>query len=264
MVDRSVEQLIFNRPNLRFPLPQNLPREMQGQKVKSVSRRGKYILVFAGGGQGFVLHLGMSGVVRIEPSPQDRLNEKHDHVEFLLGGGVRVVFNDPRRFGFLESLHEESWESYPAFKAMGPEPLGNDFNGPVLGASLAGRKTAIKIALLDQRIVSGIGNIYACESLYMAEIDPHRPAGSLSADECEKLARAIKSVLIAAIEAGGSSLKDYRHVDGKLGYFQTSFAVYDREGVACPHCDCDMLKEGGVRRIVQSGRSTFYCPHKQV
>ncbi|MEZ5814496.1 MAG: bifunctional DNA-formamidopyrimidine glycosylase/DNA-(apurinic or apyrimidinic site) lyase [Alphaproteobacteria bacterium] len=237
---------------------------MLWRRIESVMRRGKYIAVFAEGGCGFVLHLGMSGVIRIEPTAAARRYEKHDHVEFLMEGGERIVFNDSRRFGFVEALDACGWQNYRAFAAMGPEPLSNDFNGPVLAQTLLGRTGAIKTALLDQKIVAGIGNIYACEALYAAGIDPQRGAGDLSEGECARLAGAIKSVLRAALEAGGSSLKDYRHADGKLGYFQTSFAVYDREGEACGVCDCDMIGGGcGVHRIVQGGRSTFYCSQKQ-
>ncbi len=263
MVGRRTERLVFNRPNLRFSLPQGLPAQLKGQCFQSVMRRGKYIVVMAENGYGFVLHLGMSGAIRIEASPEERQAQKHDHVELFLEDGPRVVLNDPRRFGFLEALEEKSWKNYPAFAAMGPEPLGNDFNGPALAQAISGRRAAIKAALLDQKIVAGIGNIYACEALYMAAIDPRRGAGDLSADECEKLVRAIKQVLLKAIEAGGSSLRDYKHTDGKLGYFQHQFAVYDREGETCRTCDCDRIKTGGVQRIVQGGRSTFYCPEKQ-
>jgi formamidopyrimidine-DNA glycosylase len=205
----------------------------------------------------------MSGVIRIEPTAAARRHEKHDHAEFLMEGGARIVFNDSRRFGFVEALDACGWQGYRAFTAMGPEPLEDGFSGLVLAQALSGRTGAIKTALLDQKIVAGIGNIYACEALYAAGIDPQRVAGGLNAGECVRLAGAIKSVLRAALEAGGSSLKDYRHADGKLGYFQMSFAVYDREGEACGACDCDMIGGRGVHRIVQGGRSTFYCSQKQ-
>ena len=263
MDGQKFEKIVFNRPDLRFPLPKDLPETLAGQGVQSVFRRGKYVLVFARNGQGFVLHLGMSGVIRIEDSPKSYSEEKHDHVALYLRGGRRVVLNDARRFGFIEALQEKTWRHYPAFASMGAEPLGNDFNGPALAAALKGRKTAIKIALLDQRIVAGIGNIYACEALFDAGINPLEPAGKLSLEVCETLAGCIKKVLLKAIDAGGSSLKDYKHTDGKLGYFQHQFAVYDRQGKPCPACKCDILQTGGVQRIVQSGRSTFYCKTRQ-
>lgn len=258
-----IEKVVFNRPDLRFPLPATLPEMLSGQTVKRVQRRGKYVVVFVQNGHGFVLHLGMSGVIRIE-DVGGYTPEKHDHVELYLAGGRRIVLNDARRFGFLESLEEASWQSYPAFAAMGVEPLGNDFSGAVLASVLAKRKTPIKVALLDQSVVAGIGNIYACEALYYAGISPFRAACDLSADEYEALAMSVKKVLFKAIEAGGSSLKDYKHADGKLGYFQHQLAVYDREGQSCPRCKCDTMQGDCVQRTVQAGRSTFYCTKRQV
>lgn len=263
MVGRRVEALIFHRADLRFALPLDLPGRMEGRRIDSLLRRGKYIVGLSENGVGFVLHLGMSGVIRIEPAGGARVHEKHDHVEFYMQGGPRIVLNDPRRFGFLDMVERARWADYPALAAMGPEPLGNNFNAGVLSRALAGRKGPVKTVLLDQRVVAGLGNIYVCESLYRAGIDPRRAACDLSADECEALAAAIRQVLLDAIEAGGSSLKDYKHTDGKLGYFQTSFAVYDRAGQGCGRCDCDIVETGGVRRIVQAGRSTFYCSHRQ-
>lgn len=263
LAQQRVERFVFHRSDLRFALPVDLPARLVGQRFKQVFRRGKYILAFAENGYGFVLHLGMSGVIRIEGLDVQSVLGKHDHVELQLQGEVRIVLNDPRRFGFLQALHENNWGEYKAFVQMGPEPLGNDFSGEFLEARLTGRKTPIKSALLDQRIVAGLGNIYVCEALYRAGIDPRRKAGDLSADECEKLVASIRAVLEDAIEAGGSSLKDYKHTDGKLGYFQHHFAVYDRTGRSCGGCDCDIVKTSGVQRIVQAGRSTFYCPEKQ-
>ncbi|HOO81615.1 MAG TPA: bifunctional DNA-formamidopyrimidine glycosylase/DNA-(apurinic or apyrimidinic site) lyase [Alphaproteobacteria bacterium] len=263
MVGRRVKRLVFNRADLRFPLPQGLPAALQGQRIECLLRRGKYILGFAENGAGFVLHLGMSGAVRIEPPGSISLHEKHDHVEFYMDEGLRVVLNDPRRFGFLDAVGREDCQDYPALAAMGPEPLGNDFNAEILAVTIKGRKTPIKSALLDQRIVAGLGNIYVCEALYRAAIDPRRKAGDLNAKECTALCMSIRSVLRDAIEAGGSSLKDYKHTDGQLGYFQHHFAVYDRVGQGCGACECDIVETGGVQRIVQAGRSTFFCPEKQ-
>lgn len=261
---RRIESLIFNRRNLRFDLPQTLPERISFSSVSSVSRRGKYLTVFTENGCGFVLHLGMSGVIRIEAPDDKTVTKKHDHVEFHLSAGYRVVFNDPRRFGFLEELDEKNWEDYGAFSSMGPEPLGNDFSGPVLFERLRGRTSPVKNALLDQKVVAGLGNIYVCEALYYAGIDPVRSACDITARECDNMARAIKSVLRKALDAGGSSLRDYKHTDGQLGYFQHQFSVYDREGEVCRDCTFEGPEVCCVKRIVQSGRSTFYCPERQV
>jgi len=262
--ERCVEKLVFNRPNLRFALPVELPSLIEGQCIKSVSRRGKYILVFGQSGAGFVLHLGMSGVIRIEKTLEDRSAQKHDHVEMILDDDQRIVFNDPRRFGFLDMVEEKSWHAYGAFSSMGPEPLGNGFNGRMLFERLQSRKGPIKTVLLDQSIVAGLGNIYVCEALYCAGISPLRPANQISESEGEVLTHSIINILQKAIRAGGSTLKDYRHADGKLGYFQHDFAVYGRTGEACPECNCDRMKTGCVKKIVQSGRSTFFCEERQI
>ena len=259
-----VERVVFYRPNLRFTLPPELPGQLEGRSIVSVQRRGKYITAFSDAGDGFVLHLGMSGVIRIEPHGAPPQNIKHDHVEIVMRDGPRIVFNDPRRFGFLQALQADSWAQYPAFEKMGPEPLGNDFSGPILYERLKGRKGAIKAALLNQAVVAGVGNIYACEALFATAIDPWRAAADLSAKECEDLAQAVKDVLRAAIEAGGSSLKDYKHTDGALGYFQHHFKVYDRAGQVCPRCNSNgSAPEACIEREVQNGRSTFYCVRTQ-
>jgi len=251
-----IKSLVFNRPNIRIPLPQDLPAALTGQKIEQLIRRGKYIICLAENGHGFILHLGMSGVVKIIPASEAYIPAKHDHVVFEMVGGGHVVFNDPRRFGFLKATHRDSWARDDSFAVMGPEPLGNDFSGEILAQALQNRKGPIKTALLDQKVVAGVGNIYACEALFMSGISPKRVASSIQSKRAEKLAAAIVEVLRKAIESGGSSLKDYYHADGSLGYFQHQFKVYDREG--------DMIEgQYPVRRIVQSGRSTFYCPAKQ-
>lgn len=251
-----IKSLTFNRPNIRLPLPPELPAQLSGQRIETLNRRGKYIICLCENGHGFILHLGMSGVVKIIPADESYEPAKHDHVVFEMQDGGYVVFNDPRRFGFLKATTRDEWAHDDSFKVMGPEPLSNDFSGEVLARALCGRKGPIKTALLDQKIVAGVGNIYACEALYMSGISPKRVAGSVQGARAERLASAIVEVLNRAIESGGSSLKDYYHADGSLGYFQHQFKVYDREG--------DMI-EGKhlVKRIVQSGRSTFYCPAKQ-
>lgn len=256
VLGQRIKSLVYNRPNLRLPLPVELPAKLAGQRIEAFNRRGKYIIGLTEGGDGFILHLGMSGVVKIIPSGEVYVPVKHDHVVFAMEDGGYIVFNDPRRFGFLKATHRDCWHVDDSFKAMGPEPLSNDFSGSILAAALKGRKSPIKTALLDQKIVAGVGNIYACEALYMSGISPERVAGSVQGARADKLAAAIVNVLRLAIESGGSSLKDYYHADGSLGYFQHKFKVYDREG--------DMIDgKYPVKRIVQSGRSTFYCPAKQ-
>lgn len=256
VLGRVIDVVVLNRPDLRFPIPPALPAQLAGQKIEQFLRRGKYVICIVGSGDGFVLHLGMSGVIKIIPEGEAYEPAKHDHVVFHIKGGGHVVFNDPRRFGFLKDAHRDSWHLDAPFDAMGPEPLSNDFSGDVLAKALKGRRVPIKNALLDQKIVAGVGNIYACEALYMAGISPLRLACDVQGARAEKLAVAIRDVLTLAIESGGSSLKDYYHADGSLGYFQHCFKVYDREG--------DIIEEKfPVVRIVQSGRSTFYCPKKQ-
>ena len=254
-----VKRLVFNRPDIRLPLPQDLPSRLQGQRINQLIRRGKYIIALAENEAGFIMHLGMSGVVKIVPAGETYSPVKHDHVVFEMededGQDMHVVYHDPRRFGFLKETSRHYWQQDDSFKTMGPEPLSNDFSGPALANALKGRNVPIKNALLDQRVVAGVGNIYACEALYMAGISPKRIAGSVQGKRAEKLASAIVEVLKRAIDSGGSSLKDYYHADGSLGYFQHQFKVYGREG--------DMIDGNPVKRIVQSGRSTFYCPAKQ-
>lgn len=251
------------RKDLRVPFPDNLVKRLTGRTVTHLTRRAKYILIHLDDGNMLVLHMGMSGRMLIVRPEEAYDLQKHDHLILTMEDGARIIFNDPRRFGMVLLVHENEIETHKAFAALGPEPLDNGFSAPVLAARLKDRKSPIKQALLDQRIVVGVGNIYACESLFEAGIGPTRLAGSVKAEEIEKLTAAIRNVLSRAIEAGGSSLKDYRQADGELGYFQHSFSVYDREKMACPGCTCDIDKTGGVQRIVQSGRSTFYCPQKQ-
>ncbi len=263
LLGARLKRLELRRPDLRFPIPADLPSALEGQVFESLQRRGKYILGFTKGGAGFVLHLGMSGVVRIENPHNQSAFEKHDHVAFHMDGGARIVFNDPRRFGSLMGAHVTDWAEQKPFSAMGPEPLSNGFSGPILAEKLKNKNTPIKTALLDQAIVAGVGNIYACEALFMAGISPTRLAKDVKGARAEKLATAIKEVLARAIEAGGSTLKDYKNTEGDLGYFQHQFSVYDRAGFACPGCECDMIKTNGVQQMVQAGRSTYFCQKKQ-
>ncbi len=263
--DRTVASLDIRRAGLRVPFPPDLADTLTGRMITNFSRRAKYILIRFDAGQTLVLHLGMSGRVTLVPPGDAYVMQKHDHLIFHFDDGTVLAFNDPRRFGMvLLAGNDNELASLKAFAGLGPEPLGNDFSGAVLYQTLKGRKTLIKAALLDQRLVAGLGNIYVSEALYGAGIDPRRQAGSLSAAEAELLVQQIRDVLNRAIAAGGSTLKDYRHADGELGYFQHDFAVYDRAGAACPACDCDVSKTGGIKKIMQAGRSTYFCPQKQV
>jgi len=250
--------LELRRPDLRFPFPIGLRSLVEGRRVTAVRRRAKYILIHLDDGGVLIGHLGMSGRMLIGPADGLQL-ETHDHVIFRTDAGIAVRFNDARRFGFLDYATEETLAEHKLLRELGPEPLGNAFNGPVLAASLAGKLTPIKAALLDQKIVAGLGNIYVSEALFYAGLSPRRLAGTVAGGRAEKLAQAIKDVLNRAIEAGGSSLRDYVQTSGELGYFQHQWAVYGKEGERCPGCSCTV----GIERIVQSNRSTFYCAKRQ-
>lgn len=250
------------RAGLRIPFPPRFAERLTGRRVEAVRRRAKYILVHLDDRSVLIVHLGMSGRMVVT----DRRPESpgpHDHVVLETESGTVVVFNDARRFGVMDLTTEDALAEHPLLRSLGPEPLGNGFSGPVLAERLAGRTTAIKAALLDQTVVAGLGNIYVAEALFTARLSPRRIAATVSGARAERLAAAIRDVLGRAIAAGGSSLRDYVQASGELGYFQHQFAVYDREGQACPGCTCDMAATGGIKRIVQSGRSTFYCPHRQ-
>lgn len=255
-----------HRSGLRVPFPENMQEALAGRVVTGLGRRAKYLLIHFSKAQTLVIHLGMSGRMLMVRPGEDYSLQKHDHMVLTLEDGLRVILNDARRFGMVYLMPSESLPVHPAFAALGPEPLDNGFSAPVLAAALHGRKSAIKAALLDQRIVAGLGNIYVCEALYRAEISPFRPAGTLSMAETESLTGAIREILKRAIDAGGSSLKDYRQADGVLGYFQHQFAVYDRAGQPCSHCHCAGRKAGDIEitKAVQQGRSTFYCPVHQL
>lgn len=254
-----------NRPDLRWPFPPRMAERLTGARINALRRRSKYILADLSSGETLLIHLGMSGRMLISGAQVGGFHHdhpqpaKHDHVVFDMEGGARVTFNDPRRFGAMDLLDTASAEAHPLLAVIGPEPLGNAFDGDYLAARLAGRKTPVKSALLDQRIVAGLGNIYVCEVLFRAGIAPDRLAGDLTGKQAQGLVPLIREVLSEAIEAGGSSLKDYRQADGELGYFQHSFRVYGREGGACTTPGC----KGSIARIVQAGRSSFYCPDCQ-
>ena len=254
-----------NRPDLRWPLPQRMSERLEGQRVSQLRRRSKYILADLSGGETLIIHLGMSGRILISGRMPGAFHhdhpaaQKHDHVVMDLDSGARVTFNDARRFGHMDLSPTDTVGAHWLLSDIGPEPFSNAFNGDYLAARLAGRRTPIKAALLDQRVVAGLGNIYACEVLHRARMSPKRKAARIAPARAAALVPIIRDVLQEAIDAGGSSLRDYRQADGELGYFQHTFRVYDREGLPCVTTDC----EGTVRRIVQSGRSSFYCPQCQ-
>jgi formamidopyrimidine-DNA glycosylase len=247
LLGRRISRVEARRPDLRRALPQDLGQRLTGATVTGLRRRAKYGLIGTDRGDTLVFHLGMSGKWRIDPGEI----EKHDHLVLDTDDDHRVALNDPRRFGSLDLMPTDELAQWPPFASLGPEPFDLDARG--LKSRLAGRSTAIKLALLDQGVVAGLGNIYVCEALYRAGIHPRRPAGSVSLARLERLVPAIHAVLDEAIAVGGSTLRDFASPDGELGYFSKTFAVYDREGRPC---DCG----GTVRRIAQGGRSTFYCP----
>ncbi|HTH18009.1 MAG TPA: bifunctional DNA-formamidopyrimidine glycosylase/DNA-(apurinic or apyrimidinic site) lyase, partial [Magnetospirillum sp.] len=259
---RVLSRVECRRPDLRKPFPPRFAETLTGRRIDRVGRRAKYLVVRLDGGLVMLGHLGMSGRMVISKGRNEPPGP-HDHVEFVTTDGTMVTFCDPRRFGLLDLCAEEGLEAHPLLAGLGPEPLAETFTDSVLAAALADKNTPIKAALLDQCVVAGLGNIYVSESLFRSGILPTRTAGSLKPREIAKLVPAIKAVLREAIAAGGSSLKDHVQPSGELGYFQHSFAVYDREGQPCPGCTCDLAKTGGVRRIIQSGRSTFFCAKKQ-
>ncbi len=254
---RQIVRAELRRPDLRRPFPPMLATRLEGARIGALSRRGKYILVELDETGLLLLHLGMSG--RITAAGPELPPEKHDHVILALDDGTVIRFNDPRRFGLIDYLERDAAAAHPLLSGMGPEPLEEGFDGAYLDRALAGKLTPIKAALLDQRIVAGLGNIYVCEALYRAGLSPRRLAATVVGARATRLAAAIRDVLGEAIEAGGSSLRDYVQANGELGYFQHRWAVYGREGEPCSGCTC----AEGVRRIVQSGRSTFFCAKRQ-
>jgi formamidopyrimidine-DNA glycosylase len=242
------------RADLRRAMPHDLGQRLTGAVVTGLSRRAKYGLIDTDRGDTLIFHLGMSGRWRIDPD----VIGKHDHLVIETGAGRTISLNDPRRFGSLDLVTTSGVEAWPTFAGLGPEPLGDAINGLWLSRAIFGRTSSIKAMLLDQRVVAGLGNIYVCEALFRARIDPRKAAGRVGRGKLDALARAIPEVLQEAIRAGGSTLRDFAAPDGELGYFNKSFDVYGREGQACAN-DCG----GTVRRIVQNARSTFYCPRCQ-
>ncbi|MGB5866064.1 MAG: bifunctional DNA-formamidopyrimidine glycosylase/DNA-(apurinic or apyrimidinic site) lyase [Sulfitobacter sp.] len=251
-----------NRPDLRWPFPERMAERLTGKRVIQLRRRSKYVLADLDSGETLLVHLGMSGRMLISGDPlgnfvhEHPAAQKHDHVVFHMENGARITFNDPRRFGAMDLIETAREAEHKLLAVLGPEPLGNDFHEAILVQAFKGRNTPVKSALLDQRIVAGLGNIYVCETLFRAGISPTRKAGRISAVRVAALVPIIRDVLAEAIEAGGSSLRDFRQADGELGYFQHSFDVYGREGEPCKTQGCAAT----ITRVVQSGRSSFYCP----
>jgi formamidopyrimidine-DNA glycosylase len=260
------------RGDLRWPLPKDFVRRLEGQTVTGLGRRAKYILADLSSGEVLLMHLGMSGSFRVtasseEVTPGDFHHQRgkaaaHDHIVFHMSNGGTAIFNDPRRFGSMKLVARGALDQEPLLRALGPEPLGNEFDAAMLAHACAGKKTSLKAALLDQRVVAGLGNIYVCEALHRSHLLPKRKASTIADrkgaanERAIALVDSIRAVLNDAIKAGGSSLRDHRQTTGELGYFQHNFRVYDREGAGCPTPRCG----GTIRRIVQNGRSTFFCP----
>jgi formamidopyrimidine-DNA glycosylase len=259
------------RGDLRWPLPKDFAKRLTGTSVTGIGRRAKYLLADLSSGDVLIMHLGMSGSFHVFRNDDKHLGryyyqrEKHvahDHIVFHMSSGASVTFNDPRRFGSMKLVPRQKLDAEPPLKGLGPEPLGNEFNAAMLARACRGKKTSLKAALLDQRIVAGLGNIYVCEALYRARLSPKRRASTIADrtgnpnERAERLVTSIRAVLNEAIKAGGSSLRDHRLTDGDLGMFQHNFRVYDREGEPCGTPGSG----GTVKRIVQNGRSTFYCP----
>ncbi|MBV7395362.1 bifunctional DNA-formamidopyrimidine glycosylase/DNA-(apurinic or apyrimidinic site) lyase [Mameliella sediminis] len=265
MEGQVIAQARVNRPDLRWPFPDGMAARLTGATVEHLRRRSKYILADLSTGETLLIHLGMSGRMLVSGDPLGRFvhdhpaPEKHDHVILDMGQGARITFNDPRRFGAMDLMPTATAEAHPLLAVLGPEPLGNAFDESYFVAALKGRRTPIKSALLDQKLVAGLGNIYVCEALFRAGIHPARKVIQIADKRLAALVPVIREVLQEAIAAGGSSLRDFRQADGELGYFQHSFDVYGREGEPCRTPDCGAV----VRRIVQSGRSSFYCPSCQ-
>ncbi|SFG94958.1 DNA-(apurinic or apyrimidinic site) lyase [Palleronia marisminoris] len=261
MEGRVIARAEIRRPDLRWPFPERMAERLEGARIGHLGRRSKYLLVTLDRGETLIVHLGMSGRMLVEGAPtagyvhEHAAPEKHDHVVLHLDDGARITFNDPRRFGAMDLAPSDTIDSHWLLAKLGPEPLGNGFDESHLVTAFRGRNTPVKSALLDQKIVAGLGNIYVCEALHLAGISPMRKAGRIAVPRVRALVPAIRETLARAIEAGGSSLRDYRQADGALGYFQHNFRVYDREGRPCVTPGCP----GTIRRIVQSGRSSFYC-----
>ena len=262
---RILVRVEARRPDLRVPLPEHFAKRLTGRRVMKLDRRAKYLLLHLDDHMVLVIHLGMSGSLRVEGQGLGRFHHErgklnaHDHVVFETDQGVSVTYNDPRRFGLMTLVSENGLAQDRLFAGMGPEPLGSDLTPNYLLEAASKRRTPVKSLLLDQHIVAGLGNIYVCEALHRAHIHPERQASTLKKAEVKRLVPAIQDILLAAIEAGGSSLRDFQQTSGELGYFQHQFAVYDRSDQPCPTPAC----KGTIARLVQSNRSTYFCPSCQ-
>jgi len=261
LVGQRIVRLQQRRRDLRVPLPSRFAQRVEGRTVLGIDRRAKYLLVRLDDGHTLIIHLGMSGRMTLHDARSAAAHplERHDHIVIDLEDGWQVRFNDARRFGLMLLVRNETVTGHRLFKGLGPEPLDAAFDGQALAGRLRGRRTSIKSALLDQKTLVGIGNIYACEALFLAGISPRRSAHTVQGERADRLIKALKQVLLRSIDDGGSTLRDHVQPGGELGYFQTRFNVYDRAGAACPTPSCDRL----VKRLVQAGRSTFYCTHCQ-
>ncbi|OIN87762.1 MAG: DNA-formamidopyrimidine glycosylase [Alphaproteobacteria bacterium CG1_02_46_17] len=251
-------------PKLRNVIPERLRQTLVNQRVEGMRRRAKYMVWDLDNEQSIIVHLGMTGVFRtLLPSQEKYQHQTHDHLWMRLDNGLEIVYRDPRRFGVIDTCPTAQVDQSPYLAHLGIEPLDKKFTASKIYPLLAARKISIKQAIMDQELVVGVGNIYASEALFMAGIDPRKSAKDVGVEELDGLVKAIKKILKSAIKAGGSTLRDYRKIGGERGYFQTQFSVYDREGSACPDCTCKVNQTGGIKRIVQGNRSTFYCPRKQ-
>ena len=260
MTGRRIAKVEKRRPDLRSPMPADLAQRLTGRKVEAVRRRAKYILIDLDDGATVIGHLGMSGRITIAPPGAPVVaHDRHDHVVFHLDDGTVLRFNDPRRFGQLLLDRRDTLDRHALFAAIGPEPFDAALDGGAFAARLAGKRTPIKAAILDQRVIAGVGNIYACEALFGARMSPERIAATVTGDRADRLLASIRDVLTRGMAAGGSSLRDYVETSGELGYFQHAWVVYGREGEKCGRTEC----RGVVRRAVQSNRSTFYCARCQ-
>lgn len=263
--NRSFTAIEVRSPSLRIPIPQKKMRGLIGARIVSIERRAKYILLSFDTGQTMIIHLGMTGSFTVYPAGRhhDIDLDRHDHLVFVTDENARIVYRDPRRFGMIDVIRMNDVLLYPALKSLGPEPLEKSFTATVLKENLRRKTIAIKPAIMDQKVVVGVGNIYASEALFLAGIDPRTPACTVDDKKLALLVDKIKYILSEAIQSGGSTLRDYRRVGGERGYFQFHFSVYDRVGEACPGCTCSLKRTGGIQRIVQAGRSTFFCETRQ-
>ncbi len=261
----KIIKIDIRSPSLRIPIPRRKMASVCNVRISKVSRRAKYILVMFENEKVMVVHLGMTGSLTVFPQGQHhKINmDRHDHIVFTTDADDVIIYRDPRRFGLIDIVNKNDLLVYKPFLNLGPEPLEKSFTAKVLKEKLQSRTLPIKQAIMDQKIVVGVGNIYASEALFLSGIDPRAAADDLNLSQLETLVDKIKFILKKAIKSGGSTLRDYRRVGGERGYFQFEFAVYDREGMACPGCSCSLKRTGGIQRIVQGGRSTFFCAIRQ-